>query len=235
MQGEFFGKFSVKMKIQIMPFEPNRIYHIYNQGNNKQAIFLKEENYLFFLQKMRRHILPNVHFLAYCLMPNHFHWLVYVKEEGCLPSKSIKPKPRFSASEGSPSDSPCIFKMQGESEGGHYQQKLSQQIGVLLSSYTKAFNKQEDRTGSLFRGKTKYKDGWINGFLTVGSKNEHLLFRPDNDYARQCFEYIHQNPVKAGLSESAEDWVYSSAKDYAGLRNGTLCNQDLAREFLLSG
>lgn len=212
-----------------MPYEPNRIYHIYNQGNNKQPIFLKGENYLLFLQKMRTHILPNVHFLAYCLMPNHFHWLVYVKDEACLPSRSVKPNPRKSASE-----TTDISQMAGDFSG-QYQQELSHQIRALLSGYTKSFNKQQGRSGSLFRQKTKYKDGWIDGLLTVGSKKEYLLFRPDNDYARQCFEYIHQNPVKAGLVESSEDWVYSSAKDYAGLRNGTLCNQDLAEELLLCG
>ena len=183
-----------------MPFEPNRIYHIYNQGNNKELIFTKEKNYLFFIQKMRDHILPNVHFLAYCLMPNHFHWLVYIKEEACLPSKSVRGKPRFSTSENS-SDKFSV----------HYQQQLSHQIKNVLSGYTKAFNKQEGRSGSLFRQRTKYKDGWVGGFLTVGSKKEQLLFRPDNDYARQCFEYIHQNPVKAGLVEKPEDWTYSSA------------------------
>ena len=82
-----------------MPYEPNRIYHIYNQGNNKQPIFCKEEHYLLFLRKMRHHILPNVDFLAYCLMPNHFHWLVYVKKEACLPSKSVKPNRGISAAE----------------------------------------------------------------------------------------------------------------------------------------
>ncbi len=211
-----------------MPFEPNRIYHIYNQGNNKELIFTKEENYLFFLQKMRDYILPNVHFLAYCLMPNHFHWLVYIKEEACLPSKSLKPRPRSFISENLSDISKMSDKFSAD-----YQQQLSHQIKSMLSGYAKAFNKQEGRSGSLFRQKTKYKDGWINELITVGSKRENLLFRPDNDYARQCFEYIHQNPVKAGLVEKPEDWTYSSAIDYAGLRKGTLCNQNLAKELLL--
>ena len=30
----------------------------------------------------------------------------------------------------------------------------------------------------------------------------------------------------------ATDWPYSSASDYAGLRNGTLCNQGLAKQLL---
>jgi REP element-mobilizing transposase RayT len=32
--------------------------------------------------------------------------------------------------------------------------------------------------------------------------------------------YIHCNPVKAGLVDKPEDWYYSSAADYAGRENG---------------
>ena len=28
-----------------------------------------------------------------------------------------------------------------------------------------------------------------------------------------------------------EDWNYSSFKDYAGFRNGTLCNKELAKKY----
>lgn len=63
-----------------MQFEPNVIYHIYNQGNNRQVVFHKREHYLFFLRKMRSYLLPYGDLLAYCLMPNHFHWLLYVHQ-----------------------------------------------------------------------------------------------------------------------------------------------------------
>lgn len=36
-----------------MNFETGRIYHNYNQGNNRQQIFSSRENQLFFLKKMR--------------------------------------------------------------------------------------------------------------------------------------------------------------------------------------
>jgi hypothetical protein len=29
--------------------------------------------------------------------------------------------------------------------------------------------------------------------------------------------YIHENPVRAGIVEKAEDYLYSSARNYAGL------------------
>jgi hypothetical protein len=34
--------------------------------------------------------------------------------------------------------------------------------------------------------------------------------------------YVHRNPVERGLVEVAEDWVWSSAGDYAGVREGPL-------------
>ena len=63
-----------------MQFEKDHIYHIYNQGNNRQQIFFDRENYLFFLQKMNDYLLPYCDIMAWCLMPNHFHWMVYVRE-----------------------------------------------------------------------------------------------------------------------------------------------------------
>ncbi len=36
-----------------MQLESGHLYHIYNQGNNKQQIYFNRENYLFFLKKVR--------------------------------------------------------------------------------------------------------------------------------------------------------------------------------------
>ncbi len=70
-----------------MKFEPLQLYHFYTRGNNKQKIFFHRGNYLFFLKKIRRYILPYSDILNYCLMPNHFHFLIYTKEN--LNSKSF--------------------------------------------------------------------------------------------------------------------------------------------------
>ena len=34
----------------------------------------------------------------------------------------------------------------------------------------------------------------------------------------QKINYIHQNPVKAGFVDRAEDWIYSSARNYLGMK-----------------
>jgi len=64
-----------------MEFEANGVYHVYNKGNQKTKVFFQSRNYLFFLQKVRKHILPWADVLAYCLMPNHFHFMIRIKEE----------------------------------------------------------------------------------------------------------------------------------------------------------
>jgi putative transposase len=47
------------------------------------------------------------------------------------------------------------------------------------------------------------------------------------EYLQTCFRYIHNNPVKAALVEKETDWEFSSARDFAFLRNGTLINRNL--------
>ena len=39
----------------------------------------------------------------------------------------------------------------------------------------------------------------------------------NEDTLRQKIEYIHNNPVRAGLVREATEWLYSSAVNYAGL------------------
>ena len=63
-----------------MQFYENQFFHIYNQGNDCQTVFFKEENYDFFLWKMRAYLLPYGDLVAWCLMPNHFHWQFYVRK-----------------------------------------------------------------------------------------------------------------------------------------------------------
>lgn len=49
-----------------MQFETGHIYHIFNQGNNRQKIFFNRGNYLFFLEKIRVYILPHADIFAWC-------------------------------------------------------------------------------------------------------------------------------------------------------------------------
>ena len=71
-----------------MQLQPGHCYHIYNRGNNREPIFFKPENYRYFLRKIRTHLLPQMRLLTWCLMPNHFHLLVQIREESAPESCS---------------------------------------------------------------------------------------------------------------------------------------------------
>jgi putative transposase len=55
-------------------FEAGQYYHIYNRGNNKENIFIEEKNYNYFLEKIKKYILPIADVYAYCLLKNHFSY-----------------------------------------------------------------------------------------------------------------------------------------------------------------
>ncbi len=61
--------------------EETYFYHIFNRGNNQQSIFLDNDNYLHFLKLVKKHILPVADIYSYCLLGNHFHFLVRINNE----------------------------------------------------------------------------------------------------------------------------------------------------------
>jgi putative transposase len=187
-----------------MHFEMGQIYHIYNRGNDKQTIFFNEENYLYFLRKIRKLVLPNCELLSYCLMPNHFHFMIYAN--GRTVAIDDKGKNAFSES-----------------------------IRKLLSQYTKAVNIQQGRTSSLFQQNTKAKlvsDKLCHehrGMIESSCHNFHGTIVQNS--AINCFVYIHKNPFQL-MDGDLSKWKFSSYLDYAGYRNGTLCNKEFAYSLL---
>ncbi len=58
-------------------FEQGRYYHVYNRGAGRQGIFRKERDYFNLLELMKEiSAICNISIIAYCLLPNHYHWLV---------------------------------------------------------------------------------------------------------------------------------------------------------------
>ena len=65
------------MSRKLPSFEVGNYYHIYNRGARRVSIFREHENYIFVLKRMKKYSRELRHcFVAYCLMPNHYHWLV---------------------------------------------------------------------------------------------------------------------------------------------------------------
>lgn len=60
---------------------PETFFHIFNRGNKGINIFYQERNYSYFLKKFAKALSPYLDTYAYCLIPNHFHFLVRIKSE----------------------------------------------------------------------------------------------------------------------------------------------------------
>lgn len=121
---------------------------MYNRGHNKNIIFKEDEDYLFFLKRVRQILglqksgmsrwmspLPENSFkiLCYCLMPNHFHFLVH--QETNIP--------------------------------------VSKFLSKLSTSYGAFFNKKYDQVGSVFQDQFKAKTIDDDSYLTYLSVYIH--------------------------------------------------------------
>lgn len=112
---------------------PENYYHIFNRANGNEKLFCSNGNYNFFLKKYAKYVDPIANTLSYCLMPNHFHFLISIKSSSDLRLTF----PNFQTLDSS--------------------KFLSKQFSNLFSSYTQAFNKQQARKGSLFMKNFKRK------------------------------------------------------------------------------
>ena len=107
--------------------EPDFTYHIYNRANGDELLFRNQDNYRFFLEKAKTYLAPIAEFYTYCLMPNHFHFLLRFKSEKELQENLAG-----------------FQNLQGLD-------KLPAQIlSNFLNGYAKAYNKIYNRKGSLF-------------------------------------------------------------------------------------
>ncbi len=111
-----------------IPLEKGNYYHIYNRGNNGIDVFFDSESYYHFLRLYDKYISPIAETFAWCLLKNHFHVLVYIKNDVEIDWKKL---------EYSTVEKPKIFNP-------------SNQFGYLFNAYTQAINKKFNRTGSLF-------------------------------------------------------------------------------------
>jgi putative transposase len=101
---------------------PGQYYHVYNRGNNREDIFLETKNFGYFRRLYIKYIFSMASTYAYCLLKNHFHFLIRIREKA-------NPKGFENPSGLNP----------------------SYQFGKMFNAYAKAINKAYGRTGSLFQ------------------------------------------------------------------------------------
>lgn len=82
--------------------------------------------------------------------------------------------------------------------------RASDWIKSLFIGYVQAINIEQNRSGTLFEGRTK---------CILIDKEEYLL---------HIIRYIHCNPLTAGIVDRIEDWHYSNYLEWVGMRKGKL-------------
>ena len=164
-----------------VPLQHGQTYHLYSRGNNRQSIFVQERNYRHFLQLYGQHVQPIADTYAYCLLPNHFHFLLHIRDV--------------------------------DGGSGPEGKQPSQCVSNLLNAYARAFNRAQQRSGSLFQ-------------RPFGRK----LVTSDAYFA-WLIAYIHQNPQKHGLVDDFRDWDCSSYHALLSNRPTRLNRQEVLDRF----
>jgi REP element-mobilizing transposase RayT len=168
--------------MQIDCIEPGYYYHIYNQGINKEVIFRQDRHYHKFLELCEKYLPSKVDILAYCLLPNHFHFLVFFPEHPTHPDR-VSP--------------PC----QGAEALRH-----------LFNAYAQWFNKKTDRTGGLFRRPFRRKritdDEYLKQVVYYIHRNplHHKLSRNPADWEFSSFRAIAGSMPTMVNRDQVLDW-----------------------------
>lgn len=116
-----------------VPLEAEGFYHVYNRANsNRDLLFFEERNYHYFLYKYVEFLHPFVETYSFCLIPNHFHFLIEVR-----PEKQIRSHLKVNRK----------WKKMQESS---VEQILSEAFRRFFISYAMSFNKADKRRGCLF-------------------------------------------------------------------------------------
>jgi len=184
--------------------EANKFYHIYNHAVGDEVLFKDADNYKYFLKKYAEYINPIVKTYAYCLMPNHFHFLISIRDDNELIEFYKKKYVKFDDK----TEDPAGFQNpQGLS------MQTSRHFGNFFNAYAKAFNKQQNRRGSLFE----------DDFRRIEVREEK--------YLRNLVYYLHNNPVHHGFTDDVTNWQFSSYRTFLSNKNTNIEKQEVVNWF----
>jgi hypothetical protein len=117
---------------------PGAYYHIYNRAVASESIFSSKWAIDGFRNRWASYIEPYTDSIAYCLMPNHFHFMIRVKAEAEWDEKKLRQE-RTQAS---------AKLLAGQSSHNDF---LVHQLVRALSGFALSYNQRKKRHGSVFQ------------------------------------------------------------------------------------
>jgi len=165
------------------PLQEGLFYHIYNKGINGCSLFTNQSDYYKFIELYKIYIDPIAQTYAWCLLNNHFHLLIRIKENivyryNCHESVNNKIKKWNTVS--------AIDNKNGK------RPVFSGHLSHFFNAYSSYFNKKHDRTGTLFQRPFKRK---------------HV---DTPQYCARLILYIHNNPVRHKFSDYPQEYKWTS-------------------------
>ena len=158
----------------------NNIYHIYNRTNNKELLFQSDENRRFFLKKYSMYLSPLLDTYCWCLLPNHFHFLVRIKSQPEIKAYLHNREMLH------PAEKDYLEKEQASAK------IFEKAFRRFFTSYSMAFNKMYNRKGNLFHRQFKRVEVIRESHFT------------------QAIVYIHANPLKHKIVNDFMTYKWSS-------------------------
>ncbi len=178
------------------PLVLSTYYPIFNHTIGDDNLVRQPDNYLYFLNRYGHYIFPVARTYAYCLLPNHFHLLVQIREEEeLMPYFQALNKPKVAAL--ATIDYP-VFVMQ--------------QFSNFFNSYAKAFNRRFDRRGALFlnyvRRKPVDSDVYFTTLLAYIHRNpvHHGFSKKAGDWPYSSIHSITSTKLTRLERSAVLDW-----------------------------
>lgn len=179
-------------------FEESETYHVYNRTNNREPLFLSDDNRLYFLKRYKEIVSPFADTYCWNLLPNHFHLLIRIKpEKTIIDFLKNKPKAGLTATERNYlqkfDNLPRVDNLSKVvNPEPTFHDLISQTFKRFFQSYSLAFNKQNARKGNLFYRPFK-----------------RVKIESDAQFTMALI-YVHANAAKHGLVKDFTTHVWSS-------------------------
>ena len=190
------------------PFEAVHFYHVFNRGNNKENIFKTEDNYVYFLNLIKKYLLPICDIYSYCLLPNHFHFIIRIKNLNELPENFKRGKI-----------------------------KLHQPFSNLFNAYVKAINKKYQRTGSLFQEHLKRiqindEEYLRNVIVYINTNPTHHSISNFEDYKFSSYQSLISSKPSL-LKRAAVINLFNDVENFIFVHENKKLNIEAIKEYLL--
>jgi hypothetical protein len=176
-------------------FEIDGIYHVYNRTVDRKPMFTSSENYAYFIRQFDKYLSNYIKIYAYNLLGNHFHFMIKVNDLTDLTTFQKLSN----------------LELPNELKTTH--DIVSHQFKKFFQSYAMAFNKEQNRIGTLFQ--TPFKRVRVE----------------DENYLRELACYINTNAQKHSLVKDFRDWKWSSYHNTISNKDTKLLKEELIGYF----